>query len=107
MKKSYLLLIVTVVVLSMSVVFAAPVPTPGGNVDGRISGIAETILGIIQFMAFAVAVGMILVIGIKYMMSGASGVAKAKDTLVPYIIGAILVGGATTIASWALDLWGS
>lgn len=79
---------------------------PNGGDTGAAMEIAETILGYIQFLAFAVAVGMVLVIGIKYMMSGANGVAKVKDTLMPYLIGAIIAGGASGITQFVIDMVG-
>ena len=46
---------------------------------------------------------MIIYIGIKYMTSGAGKKAEVKDTLLPYLVGAICVGAATTIASFAMN----
>jgi hypothetical protein len=53
-----------------------------------------------------VAIGMAIFIGIKYLTKGAGAKAEVKDTVLPFLIGAILVGGATTIAKFALTLAG-
>ena len=83
----------------------ADVVTIGGNSPrGAIITVGQTILGIIAFIAAAVAVGMAIYIGIRYMTKGAGGMAKVKTTLLPYFIGAIIVGGATAIAGIVLGL---
>lgn len=76
-------------------------PTQEGN---GIAGAVSSILGYVQFFAFAIAIGMMIFIGIKYMMAGAGQKAEVKSTLLPYLIGAICVGGASTLAKWALSL---
>lgn len=70
--------------------------------DNAFAGIVGKVLGFIQYAAWAIAIGMMIYIGIKYMMSGAGKKAEVKDTLLPYLIGAICVGAATTIASFAI-----
>jgi len=40
-----------------------------------------------------------MVLGIKYMMGSAEEKAEYKKTMIPYIIGAILLFAATTIAN--------
>ena len=61
------------------------------NVGGNIVSIVTTI-GII------VAVVVLLVLGIKYMMGSASEKAEYKKTMIPYIVGALLIFGASAIA---------
>ena len=69
-----------------------------GNL-GEISGKALGLLGTLQWVGYLVAIGMLIWVGIKYLMSGAAEKAKAKETLIPIVIGAVLVAGATWIAS--------
>ena len=61
------------------------------NVGGNIVSIVTTI-GII------VAVVVLLVLGIKYMMGSASEKAEYKKTMIPYLVGALLIFGASAIA---------
>ncbi|MBO5178758.1 MAG: hypothetical protein J6B87_00200 [Clostridia bacterium] len=49
------------------------------------------IIGAIKWIGYIVAIGMIIWCGIKYVMSGAGDKAKAKETLIPIVIGAVLV----------------
>lgn len=66
---------------------------------GEISGKALGLLGTLQWVGYLVAIGMLIWVGIKYLMSGAAEKAKAKETLIPIVVGAVLVAGATWIAS--------
>ena len=52
----------------------------------------STTIGII------VAVVVLLVLGIKYMMGSASEKAEYKKTMIPYLVGALLIFGASAIA---------
>jgi type IV secretory pathway VirB2 component (pilin) len=61
------------------------------NVGGRIVDIVTTV-GII------VAVIVLLVLGIKYMMGSAAEKAEYKKTMIPYLVGALLIFGASAIA---------
>lgn len=67
----------------------------------------KVILGILQYAALAVAIGMMIIIGILYMTKGAGGKADVKSTLLPYFVGAICVSAATTIAMFVMSLGGN
>ena len=70
-----------------------------GNLDSSAESKIKGFLGTLQFVGYFVAIGMLIWVGIKYLTSGAGEKAKAKETLIPILIGAILVAGATWIAS--------
>ncbi len=59
--------------------------------------VASNALGVIQFFGYAMAIGMIIYIGIKYMMASANEKADLKKGAINYVIGAILVAAATTV----------
>ena len=59
--------------------------------------IIQTILGVVQVIAFAFAIGMLLYLGIKYMMSSANEKADLKKGSINYLIGAIICFGAVGI----------
>ena len=67
------------------------------NVGGNIVSIVTTI-GII------VAVVVLLVLGIKYMMGSASEKAEYKKTMIPYLVGALLIFGASAITRVVVSL---
>lgn len=57
------------------------------------------ILGVVQAIGIGVAVVILVVIGIKYMMGSAEEKADYKKTMIPYVVGAALIGTAPSIAS--------
>lgn len=65
---------------------------------------ASKILGAVQFIGYAIALGMLIMVGAKYTMSAADEKATIKSSSVKYIIGAILIAGAATIAKWIFNL---
>lgn len=71
----------------------------------ELKDIGGQIVGIIQVVGTMVSVGMMIIIGIKYVMGSAEERAGYKKTLFPYIIGAVLIFGATNLAqiiyTWA------
>lgn len=71
----------------------------GGNADtSGIQGVGTNIVSIITTIGIIVAVIVLLILGIKYMMGSASEKAEYKKTMIPYLIGAVLIFGASAIA---------
>ena len=64
---------------------------------------AGKIVGVIQVVGTMVAVGMLIVIGIKYVMGSAEEKAEYKKTVIPYIIGAVLIFGVVNITQIIYD----
>ena len=60
--------------------------------------IGNRIAGILQVVGIVISVVVIMVLGIKYMMGSAEEKAEYKKTFVPYIIGAVLLFGASAFA---------
>ena len=61
------------------------------------------IIGGIQAIGTIVSVGILIVLGIKYMMGSAEEKAEYKKTMIPYLVGAILVFAASTIANFVYN----
>lgn len=71
----------------------------GGNADtSGIQGVGTNIVSIVTTIGIIVAVIVLLILGIKYMMGSASEKAEYKKTMIPYLIGAVLIFGASAIA---------
>ena len=66
---------------------------------GGIKDLGQKIMGIVQTLGIVLAVVVLMILGIKYMMGSAEEKAEYKKTMIPYVIGAILIFGATTIAN--------
>lgn len=68
-----------------------------GNADTQITKVGGNIVNIIQIVGIVIAVIVLLVIGIKYMIGSASEKAEYKKTMIPYIVGAVLVFAGTSL----------
>ena len=71
-----------------------------GNGDVQtndLTKIGNNIVTIIQVVGIVIAVIVLLVIGIKYMMGSASEKAEYKKTMIPYIVGAVLIFAGTSL----------
>ena len=105
-----MIILIVLALAFSSVVFAGSASEVINGLDsnasngGILTGPVNTIVGIIKYIAIAVAFGMIVIIGIKWMTAGAGGKATVKDTLLPYLIGAICVGAFGAIAEFAINL---
>lgn len=75
--------------------------TPGTNVPGsdQVRDLGKQIVGIIQTAGVVVAVVVMLVLGIKYMMGSAEEKAEYKKSMIPYLVGAIILFAASTIVN--------
>ncbi len=74
-----------------------------GPASGKIGTIGNTILTIITTVAMVLAVVIIAVLGIKYMMGSTEEKAEYKKSLIPYIVGAVLVFGAGAIGRMVVE----
>ncbi len=101
MKKiASVLLTVSILLTIGSVVFAVggvDITAPGNN---AFSNMGNKVLGYIQWFGYVIAVGMLLFIGIKYMMSSANEKADLKKGSINYVIGAVLVATAATVVGF-------
>ena len=103
-----LLSIVLVVAMMFTVVIGTTSMASSEVVDGLfgegsadtegIQNVGTNIVSIITTVGIIVAVIVLLILGIKYMMGSASEKAEYKKTMIPYLVGAILIFGASAIA---------
>ena len=99
MKKFLSVFMVTMLVLSTSVVFAAI--TDGGSfTPGDAANIVGKGLSILKWVAYAGCAIMLTFAGIKYIMAGADEKAAAKESLMPILLGAVLIFAATSVAGF-------
>lgn len=69
-----------------------------GNVQTNdLTKVGNNIVTIIHVVGIVIAVIVLLVIGIKYMMGSASEKAEYKKTMIPYIVGAVLIFAGTSL----------
>ena len=115
MKKSYkfviLLIIGLIIMLALSnITMAAKVSIDNikdndTNVEASgIKNIGSIILSGITGVGIVVSVVMVAILGVKYMMGSAEERAEYKKSMLPYLIGAILLFGASAIANMVVSL---
>lgn len=110
MKVLSILSIVAMLVAVGTPVFAATTignvtinPEAKGNASSTIQDVGNNLMGTIQVVGIVIAVVILMIIGIKYMMGSAEEKAEYKKTMIPYIVGAVLIFAASTIANLAYN----
>lgn len=73
----------------------------------NLENLAVKILSTLQWVGYAIAIGMIIYIGIKYTMAAADTKANLKQAAINYIVGAIIVAGCTGILSFTIQMFES
>lgn len=110
---SVLLIIMTLVGVLGTVSLAAPnLEDKIGSIaegkdsiqDGKIIELGKAIVTIMQTVGIVVAVVVLLILGIKYMMGSAEEKAEYKKTMIPYVVGAVLIFASTTIVNIVYQL---
>ncbi len=100
------LLIALILVSVSSSVFATSI-TPlningtGANELGvtEVTNFGNSIVNILQTVGIVISVIILIVLGIKYMMGSAEEKAEYKKTMIPYLVGAILIFAASILAN--------
>ena len=108
--KAISILLISLMILSIatSVLAIDPKNISGDtNNTNAVQNIGEQILGIVQVVGSIAAVIVLVVLGIKYMMGSAEEKAEYKKTMIPYIIGAVLIFAAANLASMIYGWAGS
>lgn len=114
-KLASVLLLIAVISMTLTTMVSANGGIDAANIAGGLKGttsnaqndvtkIGKQLIGIITTVAVVVAVIMLLVLGIKYMMGSASEKAEYKKTMIPYLVGAILIFGASAITKVVVGL---
>lgn len=96
-----ILLIIATILGAVSMVFADSIEIPGGTNTG-ISGTgldttAKNIIGIVQFVCYAAAVILLVILGVKWISAAPDEKANIKKGAVIYVVGAALVFAAGAI----------
>jgi len=104
---SILLVVFMIVATISNVVLAVDIPgqletiskgNASANAD-EVVNLGATIVTIMQTVGIVVAVVILLILGIKYMIGSAEEKAEYKKTMIPYLVGAILIFASTTIVN--------
>ena len=96
-----ILLIIATILGAVSMVFADSIEIPGGTNTG-VSGTGlettvKNIIGIVQFICYAAAVILLVILGVKWISAAPDAKADIKKSAVIYVVGAALVFAAGAI----------
>lgn len=78
-------------------------PNESVNAGNKVKDVGNDILGVIRIVGTLIAVGVVMVLGVKYMMGSAEEKASYKKTMIPYIVGAVLLFAASNLAGFIYD----
>lgn len=102
------MLLVMVAVLNVTTVFAKlenaldaqlDVASQGTGAYNILSNVLNSVLSVLAWFGYAIAIGALVLMGIKYVMSGAQEKANLKGSFSKYLIGIALIVFCSTIAS--------
>ena len=108
-KIAIILMIVLTLSLVATNVFAALTLNPGSvtgsetEASKNVDKWGKQVVGVIQTMGTLAAVAILIVLGIKYMLGSTEEKYEYKKTMIPYLIGAVFIFGATRIAGYVYD----
>lgn len=97
--------IVIITMLAPKVVVAGPIDNPGSYIPvdpgggTEIKNIGNTIIGAINVVGTVISVVALMLIGVRYMLGSVDDKAQYKETMIPYIIGAVLLFATTTVVN--------
>ena len=102
------LIVVLIASMSSTVLAAATAKDPSTWTANQpnsstMTDIIGNVLGFVQLLGSAIAVIMVVVLGIKYMVGSAEEKAEYKKTMIPYAVGAVCIFGASNISKIVYD----
>lgn len=109
------MLLTAVMIIAMSTSVFAENFTPrnmtsfintSSGASNSIRGIGGKLIGILQTAGIVIAIVIMIIIGIKYMMGSTADKAEYKKSLMPYLIGAVLIFGAVAVSEMVFQLAG-
>ncbi len=102
--KKLLLILFVIIVNVVNVVYAAPMDIYSNNRGNGIISAGRYIAGWIRYGALVAAVGVLMVKGIKFLISSPEGKADAKKEMVPWAIGVVLLFSMNTIINFIVKM---
>lgn len=117
MKKTSKIIVALAIIFTILAIgvmsYAADAGTLLESLDGKtgvtveqtnIKNLGNSIIAVVRIVGVVVAVVILLILGIKYMMGSAEEKADYKKSMIPYIVGAILVFASTAIVGVVYDM---
>ena len=105
------IMIVTILLFIISPITKATIDTgsyrpsdPNAEDVEKILGIANPIVGTIKVIGIVIAVITLMLLGFKYMTGSVSEKAEYKKTMIPYLVGAVLVVAITQLLGVIIEI---
>ena len=98
-----IILLIVMLIVTGTTVFADYTPkdltgsAPADTMQ-EVKSIGNKVIGVLQAIGIVVSVIVLSILGIKYMLGSVEQKAEYKKTMLPYVIGAALIFGASTIS---------
>ena len=109
--KKFLLKILPFIIIICSIsgmVFASYIPEkvePGLPDGTQVPEMTQRIIGALMWIGYAIGLGMVIYVGIKYVMASADEKASLKGMLTKIVIGALIIASAVTITNIAITMF--
>ena len=104
--KATIILLIAIVLIALLASSVLAAPSPGDvlikdNIEGgeELKTFGNKVLGVTQIVGMIASVIILSVLGFKIMMGSTEEKAKYKSKLMPYVIGAIILFAAPTLAN--------
>lgn len=91
-----MLMIIATILMVVNMVYAIPTGDTG-VATSNLGTTTNNIIGIVQYICYAAAVILLVVLGVRFMMASPEGKAEIKKSAVIYVVGAVLVFSAGLI----------
>ncbi len=104
-KRKMFFAILIVLIAIGNIAFASG--TGGKGPEVTIKTVLINIISVITWIGYAIAIGVLIIIGIKYVMSGADEKAQIKGMLPKYLIGIALIVCCVSIAQVVVNIAGN
>lgn len=96
-----ILILIATILGAVNMVFATDVNIPGSNNSGYagtgLESSTERVIGIVQYICYAAAVILLVILGVKWLIAAPDQKADMKKSAIVYVVGAILVFAAGVI----------
>lgn len=92
------IMMVTIAVSSFAIEPANLIAKENVSGSNEITGVGQSIVGILQTVGIVLSVVVLIILGIKYMMGSAEEKADYKKSMMPYVVGAGIIFAASAFA---------
>ena len=97
-KIAVILMLIATILMTVNVVLGTVnMPKADGSATSNIQNPVQRIMGIVQYICYAAAIILIVILGVRFMVASPDGKAEIKKSAVIYVIGAFLVFAAGAI----------